>query len=263
MWTRFFPAVEQARRLALGDGTTGGGGVIGEVVQVVSDFNFNASDSDAYPTSFFYDRALGGGASYLVAPYPLAAATLFFRGAQPGAIKVVGQVDDERTGVDLQASMIMSFPPTGNVPPALDPNNTLENTAKLPGAGMAICSYGFLGESDEQTLIIGTKGRMVIETPAHCPTTVKLTLKAAGRGQTAGETVFHYPLPEDSEQVKAAGGFVYPNSVGFMYEAAAVARCIAAGKTEVPQFTHAETLINAQLVQESRNQLGVKPIEQD
>jgi len=147
MWTRFFPAVEQARRLALGDGTTGGGGVIGEVVQVVSDFNFNASDSDAYPTSFFYDRALGGGASYLVAPYPLAAATLFFRGAQPDAIKVVGQVDDERTGVDLQASMIMSFPPTGNVPPALDPNNTLENTAKLPGAGMAICSYGFLGDS--------------------------------------------------------------------------------------------------------------------
>lgn len=131
MWTRFFPAVEQARRLAFGDGK-GEGGVIGEVVSVITEFNFNASDSDEYPTSFFYNRKLGGGASYLVAPYPFAAATLFFGGVEPDSIKAVGQVD-EKTGVDLQGSLIMSFPPTSNTPPALDPDNKTENTAKLPG----------------------------------------------------------------------------------------------------------------------------------
>lgn len=130
MWTRFFPAVEQARRLAFGDGKQKG--VIGEVVSVITEFNFNASDGDPYPDSFFYQRKLGGGVTYLVAPYPFAAATLFFRGSMPDEIKAVGQVD-EKTGVDLQGALVMTFPPTGKVPPALDPERTNENTAKLPG----------------------------------------------------------------------------------------------------------------------------------
>lgn len=130
-------------------------------------------------------------------------------------------------------------------------------------AGLAICSYGFLGESEEMTTVIGTKGRLVIETPGHCPTKVRLSLKAQGRGQKAGETLYEYPLPEETEEIKEAGGFVYPNSAGFAYEAAAVARCIAAGKKEPPQFTWAEIMINARLIDEARRQLGVKPLDQD
>jgi dihydrodiol dehydrogenase / D-xylose 1-dehydrogenase (NADP) len=63
MWTRFFPAVEQARRLT---SKFSKDRVLGEIVQVHSDFNFNASDSEEYPTSFVYNHALGGGASLLV-----------------------------------------------------------------------------------------------------------------------------------------------------------------------------------------------------
>ena len=126
MWTRFFPAVEQARRLALNDK------VIGEICQVHSDFNFNASDSEEYPTSFVYNHKLGGGASLLVAPYPIAAATLFFNGSSPDQIKAVGQMD-VATGVDLQATICLNFPATGNLAPALDSTNTQESTPKLPG----------------------------------------------------------------------------------------------------------------------------------
>ena len=61
MWTRFFPAVEQARRLT---SKFSKDRVLGEIVQVHSDFNFNASDSEEYPTSFVYNHALGGGARY-------------------------------------------------------------------------------------------------------------------------------------------------------------------------------------------------------
>jgi dihydrodiol dehydrogenase / D-xylose 1-dehydrogenase (NADP) len=136
MWTRFFPAVEQARRLALGDAEsdTGTPGVIGEVVSVSSDFNFNASDHEVYPTSIFYNHSVGGGASLFVAPYPAAAALLFFGGAAPDKILAAGQLD-EKTGVDLQASMSLSFPPTSTsaLSPALDDKNTFENTPKLPG----------------------------------------------------------------------------------------------------------------------------------
>ena len=143
MWTRFFPAVEQARRLALGS-PDGEKGIIGEVVQVHSDFNFNASDSEAYLSSFVYNHKLGGGASLLVAPYPIAAATLFFNGVEPDAIKAVGQMD-VATGVDLQCTMVLNFPPTSNVSPALDDTNEEESTPKLPGAGAATLSFGLLG----------------------------------------------------------------------------------------------------------------------
>ena len=122
MWTRFFPAVQKARNIALGSETEEAS--LGEISKVYSDFNFYAPEQEEYPSSFVYNRKLGGGASFLVGPYPLAAATMFFEGA-PDSTKVVGQVD-KGTGVDLQAAAILSFPPTSNVSPN-------KNGPKLPG----------------------------------------------------------------------------------------------------------------------------------
>jgi dihydrodiol dehydrogenase / D-xylose 1-dehydrogenase (NADP) len=261
MWTRFFPAVEHARQLAFGD-ANGGNGVIGEVAAVFSDFNFNASDSEEYPTSFVYNRKLGGGASLLTGPYPIAAATLFYPGMTPDAIKVVGQVDNF-TGVDLQACISMSFPATSDISPAMDADNEESTTPKLPGAGVASLSYGLLCESIEETTVIGTKGRLTIQSPAHCPTKLVVRLKGDGRGAAAGEMVYDYPLPVDTEAIKAAGGFFYPNSAGFCYEAAAVARCIVAGKREVPQYTLSETMVAMKILEQARLQLGTKKVSDD
>ena len=126
---------------------------------------------------------------------------------------------------------------------------------------MAILSFGMSCESEEQTTIVGTKGRMVIESPAHCPTKMTVTFKSHGRGEVGAVEVYDYPLPENTEEITKAGGFFYPNSAGFCYEAAAVARCIAAGKKEVPQFTHAETLLCNKLIGEYRTELGIKPVK--
>jgi dihydrodiol dehydrogenase / D-xylose 1-dehydrogenase (NADP) len=265
MWTRFFPAVEMARRLAFGGKNPDGSeekGVIGEVVAVYSDFNFNASDSDPYPDSFLFNRKFGGGATLLTGPYPMAAATLFFGGRRPLDIKVTGQVDGP-TGVDLQACIALSFSATSEKAPALDESIADENTPKLPGAGVATLSFGMVGESEEVTTVVGTKGRLTIQSPAHCPTSLKLRLKAQGRGNATITKVYDYPLPADTEAIISAGGFVYPNSAGFCYEAAAVARCIAAGKRETPQYTLAETLIECEMLDEARRQLGVKGVDDD
>lgn len=255
MWTRFFPAVEKARRLVFGGGESDEP-TIGEVTMVASDFNFNASDSEEYPTSFVYQRKLGGGATLLTGPYPVAASTLFFGSREPDKIQVTGQVDRE-TEVDLQACVSLGFPPTSETPPALDSSKE-ENTPKLPGAGVASLTYGMVAESDETTSIVATKGRLTILTPCHCPTGLRVALKSKGRGNAAGQMEYNFPLPEDTEAITKAGGFVYPNSAGFCYEAAAVARCIAAGKTEAPQYTLAETIITMKVLDEVRRQLGAK-----
>jgi len=256
MWTRFFPAVEQARRAVFGSETEKG--IMGDVVAVQSDFSFNASDSEEYPTSFFYNHDLGGGASFLVGPYPTAAALMFFK-SPPSEIKCVGQMDPA-CGVDLQSMCVLNFPPTGEVAPASDPSNTEENTPKLPGAGTATLFWGLLGESVEETVAIGTKGRLTIHSPGHCPTKLTIVIKGEGRGGAGAIYEYDFELPKDEEREKAAGGYVYPNSSGFAYEAAAVARLIAAGKTEAPQCTLRDTISCMKVIDESMKQLGVKPV---
>ena len=118
-------------------------------------------------------------------------------------------------------------------------------------------------ESAESTTIVGASGRMTIESPGHCPTKLTVNLKAHGRGEVGKTLVYDYPMPKDTEEITKTGGFNYPNSEGFCYEAAAVARCIAAGKKEPPQYTHAEVLVTLKLLEEIQKQLGVKPIGSD
>lgn len=126
---------------------------------------------------------------------------------------------------------------------------------------MATLLFGMLGESEEETIILGTKGRLTIENPSHCPTKLRLVPKDDGHRAVAAEmSLFEYTLPADTKEIIDAGGYFYPNSAGFAYEAAAVARCIAAGKTEAPQFNLSETLVSIKIIDELRSQLGVKPV---
>jgi dihydrodiol dehydrogenase / D-xylose 1-dehydrogenase (NADP) len=242
MWTRYFPAVQQARRLVVQQR------IVGDVVSVLSDFNFNAAKyGEDYPSSFFYRPDLGGGATLIAGPYPVSAAILFFAGVVPDSVKATGQVDDA-TGADLQASVSLSFPAT---------DGTADTDSLKPaGSGVASLSYGFLGDSEERTVVVGTKGWLTIHSPSHCPTHISVTIKDIS--SEAQELHYHYPLPPETNAIKTAGGFNYPNSAGFSYEAAAIARCIAADKTETPQNPMAETLIEMKVLDEIRKQLGVK-----
>lgn len=72
-----------------------------------------------------------------------------------------------------------------------------------------------------------------------------------------------YPLPAHPPTVDAAGGFNYPNSNGFQYEAAAVQRCIARGLGGCPQYTAEESVTVAKIMDAVRAQLGVKPVDEE
>lgn len=244
MWTRFFPAFEKARQIVEA-------GTIGTIVNVSSDFCFNAADSEVYPDSFVYQRKLGGGSSMLTGPYPIAAALAFFASRRPSKIQVAGNVD-AATGVDLQAGVLLEFPPTQE---HADPGSPL-----VPGCGVASLSYGIVGESKETTIVVGTKGRLTIESPFHCPFALTVEIKGEGRGNV--DTIrYDYPLPDITPAMEAAGGFYYPNSAGFCYEAAAVARCVS--QRQCPQFTLDESLICQEILEQVRIQLKMKSVEED
>lgn len=126
---------------------------------------------------------------------------------------------------------------------------------------MATLLFGMLGESEEETVVLGTKGRLKLESPGHCPTKLRWIPKDDGHRDVAVKPLlFEYLLPADTEEIINAGGYFYPNSAGFAYEAAAVSRCIFAGATEAPQFTLKETLATIRIIDEIRQQLGVKPV---
>jgi len=244
MWTRFMPAVEHARELLES-------GAIGDVTLTSADFCINGSDVGPHPTDTIFDADLGGGAVRILGGYTIGAAMLANGKGMPDSIQAAGVMDAAKPvggGAELSGSGVLKYDGVGGgAGGSTDGSRPFGSGA----GGTAVLSTGWLGESSEVTLYVGSKGRITILPPAHCPTHLCVELKGEGRAGGSGYQ-FGFPLPEESEDIAAAGGFIMPNSQGFAYEAAAVARCIAAGLTEAPQWTPEESIncmkINEQMI---------------
>lgn len=118
------------------------------------------------------------------------------------------------------------------------------------------------GESEEMTSVVGTTGRWTLETPSHCPTKLTVKAKKEGRGNLE-TTTLEFPLPNLPSAIEKTGGFCYPNSVGFCYEAAAVARCLAKSERCCPQYTAQESLMVQQVLETAQEQLGLKAFDDE
>ena len=103
----------------------------------------------------------------------------------------------------------------------------------------------FNAELAEVTEIVGSEGRITLEQPGHCPTAVTFRVPPQGgvpsryrtRNAPAPTQRFEYPLP-GAVGLPAA----FPNQHGFLYQAEAVHRCLAAGLRVCPQYDKAESL---------------------
>ena len=95
----------------------------------------------------------------------------------------------------------------------------------------------------EVTEIVGTAGRITLEQPAHCPTgiAIRVPSQVPSLYRTANVPApvqhFEYPLPSSVSMPKA-----FVNQHGFLYQAEAVHRCLAAGLRQCPQFNTEESL---------------------
>ena len=128
-----------------------------------------------------------------------------------------------------------------------------------------LSSPPYPSEFPEVVEFIGSLGRITLEQPAHCPTaiTIRVPKKTPSRYVNANTPApanrFEYPIPD-----KVCIPRAFPNQQGFLYEAEAVHRCLAAGLLECPQFTKIESLrvidLVAQVQKNPKRQAYIKKL---
>jgi predicted dehydrogenase len=129
MWTRFFPLMEEVRRLT-------SEGAIGEVRMLNVDFGFRAGLD---PASRLFDPKLGGGALLDVGVYCVSFASMVL--GRPSGF--VGLPHLGETGVDEQASVVLEH----------------------EGGRLANLSIGIRTTTPQEATIMGTEGYVRIHAP--------------------------------------------------------------------------------------------------
>lgn len=216
MWTRFFPAVRHVRELLAK-------GEIGEVQNVHADMGFVfGKDNDRV-----WKRSMGGGALLDIGIYPLAFVTLAL-GAAPTRVSAVGKLSDDEK-VDVYANITLEFG-----------DNKFGSV-----------QYTMYTQMSETVTILGSKGRIVVDSPAHTPSRVVLT--TYGANGELNESVSLFPLPE----IAAGATYVYGGSQGFLYEAEAATAAIQNKQTGVSDYPADESLGIQKIMDEIRKQLGL------
>lgn len=141
-------------------------------------------------------------------------------------------------------------------------------TASGRRSGAAIVEYGdgkcavftfppFNCELAEVTEIIGTQGRLTLGQPGHCPTELTVRIPPSNgvpsryrtQGAPAPVQRHVYPLPWGVSIPRP-----FPNQHGFLYQAEAIHRCLAAGLQVCPQYDKTDSLHAMDLLTEISRQ---------
>ncbi|HWA34536.1 MAG TPA: Gfo/Idh/MocA family oxidoreductase [Cyclobacteriaceae bacterium] len=200
MWSRFFATTHKTIELIKA-------GKIGDVKFVHADFGFAGPVN---MESRLYSLALGGGAQLDVGVYPLFFALLLL--GNPNEIKALSHLAS--TGADTITNALLSF----------------------RSGAVAHIHSSIVSDSVKEAHVIGTLGKIIIESPWH--KSQKVTLKL-----NSGETQ----------------EFSFPHSGnGFEFQIEEVVRCLRAGKTESDLMPFSLSLLMAEVSDEIRRQGGVK-----
>ena len=151
MWTRFLPAMAQARKWIAE-------GRIGEPRMVMADFGFRG---DLNADSRLFAPEYGGGSLLDVGIYPLSFASMIFGGKKPHAI--TGSAHLGATGVDEQAAYVLTY----------------------DAGRLAVLASAVRTETPYDAYVLGTEGRIQLHSPFWC--TTKATLKIGENEPTVFE----------------------------------------------------------------------------
>lgn len=131
MWTRFHPAVLEAKRIAAS-------GEIGTVATVQGDLGFY---SEAGPEHRLFNPALGGGALLDLGIYPLSIAAYFLGPVK--TVQAVGQLGP--TGVDVQCTFVLQH----------------------EKGGLAACTASLAARTPVEFTVCGSKGFVRLHNRFH------------------------------------------------------------------------------------------------
>ncbi len=189
MWSRFFATTHKTLELIKA-------GAIGEVKFVHADFGF------AGPVNYesrLYSLALGGGAQLDVGVYPLFLSLLLL--GSPNEIKALSHL--AHTGADTVTNALLMY----------------------RSGAVAHIHSSIVSDSVKEAHIIGTLGKIIIQSPWHKSEKVTLRL--------------------NSGEVKE---FNFPHSGnGFEFQIEEVVRCLRAGKTESELMPFSLSLLMAEV----------------
>jgi len=200
MWSRFFPATKKVVELIQS-------GTMGEVKYLSADFGF-AAPYDL--NNRVYNMTLGGGAQLDVGVYPMFLALLLL--GKPDEVKALSKL--ATTGADETTAALLSY----------------------KNGSMAHILSSIVTDSPKQADIMGTKGRIIMQTPWHKSQQITMKLNS-------GETEeFSFPYPGN----------------GFQYQVEEVIACLNTGKKESDLMPHSLSLLMARVSDEIRKQGGIK-----
>jgi predicted dehydrogenase len=148
MWTRFLPAVREARRLIER-------GEIGQPRQVLADFGFCAEFD---PHSRLFAKELGGGALLDIGIYPLSIASYLLGPVQHAQAQAVMS----ETGVDTQTAFSL----------------------RHRSGALSSCLCSITAATSSRLLVSGSKGSIELQTPFYMSQALTIT-DNAGASRTA------------------------------------------------------------------------------
>jgi predicted dehydrogenase len=203
MWTRYLPQSDIIRQL-LADGA------VGDVHLVTADFGFIAPFD---PGNRMWDKAVGGGALLDAGVYPLSFASSVI--GTPSQVTASGAMTS--TGVDARAAVLL----------------------KTSSGATALVATSMVSALPVRATIVGSAGRIDVQSPFFGPSGVSLTTGAAGSETAAWRDETFKTLHE-----------------GLGYQATALASYVAAGRTESPLHTLDETVSILATIDEARRQVA-------
>lgn len=199
MWARFLPHMVRVREVVAS-------GELGEIVTVTADHGqWFAFD----PHHRLFDPELGGGALLDLGVYVVSFASMVL--GEPSF--VTARSTPTTTRVDAQTSMVLDH----------------------PSGAQAVLSTTLRAKSPCRATVVGTEGRIEIDTTFYAPTTFTVVPRE-------GEP-WRYDEPHQGH--------------GLRHEAAEVARCLAEGLTESPVMPLDETVAILRTMDEVRRQIGL------
>jgi len=271
MWTRFLPAIEKVQEtIASGD--------IGTIVSVQGDFGWKNIDCP-YPQHRIWSPN-SGGMTMDIGMYMAQFGQVAYS-QQQFEIERIQAMATRKHNIDQTVLVNIMYSKYHKEEEEkkndkdddadMEDGNSSRNGDGDSDEGMLQFYITGAANTDERVTIQGSKGRIVIDPPAHVPTRIRV-IRDSGRqhekmipdevtNTIAGssemrQAIFDYPLPDDSYT-----DWNYPGSIGLTYEVKAICEAIRNGKTECHQFTGNNSIQLASILDEILRQINGRKSE--